>query len=251
MHSIILTMNSIILTMHSVTNRITPNHTSRYPCNGTASQQWELGPAKNGTQQIYHTKTDSIAGAVGAAGKKMCIGRPTSNTASSYTPPSAATALLASATGGVSAVTPPPDAPGGGLEFDVKAELGWESAHVYDACTLLWILLYPWWPVFVQLFLDCWSLDILRYAEGAVVFGRSNYAEGAVVFGRSNYLVVSEHKPPLFNWPAFYSLLCRYTTTHLCRRDLWSHKDLGVMSKIVVQLTGDGDAAIYKLTKAK
>lgn len=34
-------------------------------------------------------------------------------------------------------------------------------------------------------------------------------------------------------------------------RDLWAKKDLGVMRKVTVQLTGDGDSAMYRLSKSE
>lgn len=33
-------------------------------------------------------------------------------------------------------------------------------------------------------------------------------------------------------------------------RDLWAGKDLGTMSTITAQLTGDGDSSMFRLTKA-
>ena len=33
-------------------------------------------------------------------------------------------------------------------------------------------------------------------------------------------------------------------------RDLWRKQDLGVMSTITAQLTGDGDSSMFLLTKA-
>ena len=151
-----------------------------YPCNGSAIQQWRLGPVANGTQQIFRPSaanggglpTDHARGSSGASGggdgggelsRKMCISRPAAT--HDQTGAFALEPELGSLETPVPTTLPPPPAPGGGLEFDVTAQLGWKKgAHV---------------------------------------------------------------------------------------RDLWAHTDLGVMQKIAVQLGGDGDAAMYKLTEVQ
>ena len=113
------------------------------PCNGSAVQQWSLGAlSANNTQQIIQQKVrassspssggGAAAAAAGARGKQYCVGRTTS--AADAADGTFSEDAAAAGAGALSGAGAGADGAGGagGLQFDVKKELGWDSANVRD-----------------------------------------------------------------------------------------------------------------------